>query len=150
MAVLAVREDIPGHVLIGFLRCHHPEGHHNQFVAGLCLAGGSTVDADDAAPAFTGNDIGFKAFAVVVVHHEHFLVGSHPAGIHQIHIDGNTAGVVQFGLCNAYVVEFGEQNLNEHVRSGKAAKIPHKEWIRRIRTERCLHVWLEMAFLALP
>lgn len=78
----------------GFLRGHLHKCHDDEFIAHLSFSRSGTIEANDSGTPFTFDDVGFEAFAVVVVHDEHFLIGYHSGGVDEIFIYCNATGVV--------------------------------------------------------
>src|SRR5690606_22451930 len=80
----------------------------------LYQPGRGTIEANHARSAFAFDDIRLEARTVVVVYDLDFFIGDDVCRIHQILINGNASHIVEFGLRNAYPVDFGFQYLDNH------------------------------------
>lgn len=90
----------------GFLGGHLHKGHDDEFIAHLSFSRRGPIETDDSGSTFPFDDVGFEAFAIVVVDDKHFLVGYHSGGVDEIFIYGNATGVVEFCLRKTNVVDF--------------------------------------------
>lgn len=85
-------------MVLGLFGCHLNEGHDDKFIAHLSFPRCSAIQTNDASASLAFDDVSFKAFAIVVIDNEHFLVGDHAGGVDQIFINGDATRVVQFRL----------------------------------------------------
>ena len=78
------------------------------------LAGGSTVQTNLTGTAFTFDNVGFKAFAIVVISDVHFFSRNHVGSIQQVFVNRDTTHVVQICLCDTCTMNFRLQHFNHH------------------------------------
>ena len=79
--------------------------HDDYQIARMNEVRGGTVDADDAAASWRGNDIGFEASAVGDVDDCHLLAFDEVGGVKQVGVDCNRADVMQVGLRHRRTVD---------------------------------------------
>lgn len=95
-----------GPKVFGFLKIHEGIADDDHFVANLYFSGCCPVEANTTGTSFSGNDVSFKAFTIVVVNNLHLFAGYHVGGIHKILVDRNGAHVMEVSLRN-----YGAMNL---------------------------------------
>ena len=103
--VVFVRKNNQWLVRFSFFVGEHAVGNDDDDVAGLGTTGGGSVEADNARSALTFYDIGYKPFAVIIIHNMYLLVFQQTYRVHQVFIDGDAAHVVQLGLSDFYAVQ---------------------------------------------
>ena len=94
-----------------------PVGDEDHEVAGVHQVRRGAVDADHAAAALAGDDVGLQPRAVGDVDDRDLLARQQVGGLHQVLVDGHRADVVQVGLRHRGPVDLGLQHRAEHVSS---------------------------------
>jgi hypothetical protein len=79
-------------------------------------AGGGAVDADDPAAAWSLDDVGLQAGAVVDVNDVHLFPGQQVGRPHEFRVHCQRSHVVQVGLGDGRAVDFRFQHRSLHGR----------------------------------
>ena len=113
-SVVLVGEHSDGFERFGFIRREVGIGDDDDDITYLYPSCGGAIEANNPTAPFATDGIRFKSFTVVVVDDLHFFAFQNIGGFEQILINGNTAYVVQVGLCDFDPVYFAFKNFDEH------------------------------------
>ena len=94
------------------------EAHDDHAMTHLCEHGRGPIDPNHTAAGLTGNDVGFKAIAVVAIGDDDRFIGKQPADFQQIGIDGNAAVVIHISEGDDGAMDFRFQKFREHLCGG--------------------------------
>ena len=86
--------------------CHLRIGHNDNHIIGLHQTCSCAIEAYLSCTTLPLDDIGDKAFAIVVVDDMYLLAFEHASGIHQIFVDGDAAHIVEIGLGDTGTMDF--------------------------------------------
>ena len=73
--IVIIENQHPGLKSQGFLPVHHGIGDNDHLITFLHQPGCGTIDTDHATAPFAHNRIGFKALAVIYIHHLNLFTG---------------------------------------------------------------------------
>lgn len=113
-AVIFVRENDTWLKSLCLFKIHPAVADDDENITNLYTAGGSAIEANHTRAPFASDDVGFEAFAIVVVDDLDSLPFDEVGGIHEVFVDGNAPDVVQVGLGDLYPVNFRFKSLNQH------------------------------------